>query len=244
MVSFLFDNLNAFTISFPPNIHHFKPPNTLSSTNKVLHSKQDNNDEAWDADTDYPDFDPDEDEDDLLLNFAENGLGIDIGKQMGSMTPEEIADIKAEASEALESAFDGQIKEIEIMKKKMAKDFEKSKRAMDFASELNAQRETEKLMNKIDAISDKFLSENEALRMGTKQAAAADLNMIGKGIEIGSWGVDDDGFAVTLEGGALIGGANSATPAMSYVNEEGEEVKLEAVKENKILIVIDENEVS
>ena len=210
--------------------------------------EEDDDDDSWDYDTNYPNFDKNNDNDNdddeqMLAKFAEKGLGIDIGKQMGSMTTEEIADLKAEATEAIDAIFADKLNEIEDMKAQMAKDFEKSKKIMDFASELNAKRESEKLMNKIDALSNQFLSQNEALRMGTKQAAAADADMVGKGLNVGSWGNDVFGNAVTT--GVTIGNINTgknAATVSTKTNDEGTSIAIPS--ENKILVIIDEKEVS
>lgn len=238
-------NVNTnVNLVFTKEFYKFSPL-SIPRNNCNVHQVSKGDDDSWDSDTDYPSFNPDDekDGDEFPMDFSKGGLGIDIGKRMGPMSPEDIAELKAEATEAIDSTFASRLEEIEKLRQKMAEDFEKSKKAMDFASELNAQRESEKLMGKIDAISNKFLSENKELRMGTKLAAQADKLMEGKGLDVGSWGKDEGGNAVTT--GILIGAASTVDTSMTNTDkkEGGDESSTaNTTKESKIFAVIDDSQ--
>lgn len=209
------------------------------------------------------DFDIDEDDDDEkiyneeeyfpLADIGATGLGINIADAMGPMTPEEIADLKAEATEIIDKAFDSRLQELEKLKTRMDREIEKDKKMKDFESEQNAVRETEKLMSKIDRISENFLKENEALRMSTKAAARADKNMGGKGLDVGSWGEDASGNEVTtgfrlgaMNAAAAASARNSKSTGISFNNDdfgmENTSVEVNSPSGNKILVMVDSSQ--
>jgi len=170
--------------SFVPHATHqlaFLPTAAATATATATATTLSSKDETWDFDENYSD-----DDSSSSSSSPTPNLGINIGEQLEPLTEKQIAELKQEATESINAAFDGRLEEIEQMKEQVKDDFEKSKEAMRFASNLRAAEQTEKLMNKIDQLSGDFLSKNEELRMGTKMAARADGNMAGQGLEVGS----------------------------------------------------------
>ncbi len=219
---------------------------TFTSTLILKSSKND----SWDYDENYDD---DDDKKKNLSSFdGTPNLGINIGSQLDPLTPEQAQELKDEATETINAAFDARIDEITNLKKQVQKDFEKSRESMKYASDLRAAQQTDKLMNKIDQLSDDFLSKNEELRMGTKLAAQADRNMVGKGLEVGSWGkLSGSGMNVlTASSGGmsagLLGSVSAAQiDASSPSTESSIEVDTQVVgeEENRIMIICDEKQV-
>lgn len=171
-------------------------------------------------------------------------LGINIGSQLQPLSPEDVEQLRQEATEKINEAFAGRIEELENIKKDIKKDFEKSKVELRLESDRRAKDETEKLMRKIDKISTDFLDKNEALRSGTKLAARADKSMAGKGLEIGSWGQISGANVLTSSSSrmtvGILGSVDSATKA---TNSQSDETGKEANFENRILIICDSNQV-
>jgi len=207
---------------------------SLSSSSKDI--------DSWDSEEDYAEFNKNLDgpaDDDFELNFlSQKGkLGIDIGKEMGisKLSPEEAAELKREASEAIESAFSSQLQELDKLRQNMKKDFEDSRQAMNAASDLRASREAEQLLNKIDAMTGDFLRETKRSRDSTKLAATADHNMVGRGLEFGSWGTDDSGREVVTLGD---------TGSSFYIEESLDDIPAgDRASHSKILVVVDESKV-
>jgi len=205
--------------------------------------------EQWDFDEDYSD-DDDADKKDSNESFGSApNLGINIGAQLEPLTPEQAAELIDEATESINTAFDERIGEIADLKSQVAKDFEKSKDAMRVASELRAAEQTDKLMSKIDRISNDFLDKNEELRMGTKMAAKADRAMSGSGLEIGSWGKLGGMNVLTAAAGGmgvsggLLGSVGAANIAAA-TTESSIEVDTQVVgeDENRIMIICDDKD--
>jgi len=232
--------------SFVPHATHqlaFLPTAASTATATTLSSK----DETWDYDENYSD----DDSSSSSSSSPTPNLGINIGEQLEPLTEKQIAELKQEATESINAAFDGRLEEIEQMKEQVKDDFEKSKEAMRFASNLRAAEQTEKLMNKIDQLSGDFLSKNEELRMGTKMAARADGNMAGQGLEVGSWGKVGGMNVFTSPGDGLLGsvsangigigvrGVDGGTTESSI--EVDTQVKGEE-QENRIMIVCDDKD--
>lgn len=203
---------------------------------------------SWDDDTEYPSFEEGSDD------FGEKKLGVNFGEMIGPLSPEELSEIKEEVRKNIDDKFDEKLGEISKLKEQMAKDFEESKKTMEFASELNFKREGEKLMNKIDAMSDKFLKESEEMRTSTKMAAMADRAMenSGQGIELGSWGLDQDGNMVTtgITFGSIASNSINSKPTIVYDDFNDSPIEDSVVEDvavsppqTKILAVIDEGEV-
>jgi len=181
---------------------------------------------------------PDNDEEDDLLSISEN-LGIDIGKEM-NLSEEDKELIKREGTELIEGAFEEGLKELETMRSRMKKDFEKNKETMRVASELRAQYETEKLMERLEKKTNDFLDKTRIDREGTKLAAEADRNMEGKGIELGSWGNDEMGNTVAT---GFQSSSKSLSASGKATEEDGEwgEV-ISSSRENKVLFIADEKQ--
>jgi hypothetical protein len=151
-------------------------------------------DDSWDSEEDYVEFNkrmgdgPPEDDVEWTNFLGPDGkLGIDIGKELMNLTREEADELKREGTEIIEQAFASKLKEMERLQDDLRKDFEESKMDMIDASNTRASLETERLMNKIDKLTENFLKESEQSRTSTKLAAAADQNMAGRGLEFGSW---------------------------------------------------------
>lgn len=194
-------------------------PNAERITRMFLSS-----DESWDDDVDYESEFPEEELADRSpdpalswntpkLNDDTPKLGIDIGKMLDPLTEREAAEIKAAATEVINDAIAGGIDDIEKLRAKMKKEVEKKRATMAFASELNAQRESERLLSKIDALTDNFLSSTDSTRSSTKLAATADRAMKGKALEMGTWGdVGDAAVALTSLPGkfSLLGSVATA----------------------------------
>jgi hypothetical protein len=104
-----------------------------------------------------------------------------------NLTKEEASDLRREGTEIIERAFASKFKEMERLQESLRKDFEASKMDLIDASNARASFETERLMNKIDTLTDNFFKNSEQSRKSTKLAALADQNMAGRGLEFGSW---------------------------------------------------------
>ena len=203
-------------------------------------------DEAWDSPEDYQDTSGGGGG-----ISSKSSLGIDIGSQLNPLTESQAADIKEEATDTINSAFDDRIQEIERMKVDMRRDFDKSREAMKFASELRAKEATSNLLNKIDKMSDEFLESNSELRSSTKMAARADASMNGQGLEIGSWGNVGGMDVLTASGGGSMGsgllgsiGAANLNKVKSDLDQEMDGVVTDTASEKRILLVCDEGQVS
>ena len=226
---------------------------------RLAASKEDGDDsedpDAWDSPEDYADFGKDTSNNNKKSTGlgGQPSLGIDIGGQLNPLTDEEAAELRAEGAKAIEDAFASRLDEIEDLKATVRKDFERSREALSAASDLRAREETEKLMGKIDRLSNDFLASNEELRMGTKAAADADARMgrKGEGLEVGSWGVDSFGRVVVTSsssaagGSGLIGGfaaglEKAARDAAKSSDEDGTSAPPAA--ENKVLILSDDGQ--
>ena len=193
----------------------------------------------------------DEDLFDLLSsNEASSGkgtpkLGIDLGSMLEPLSEQEAAELKAAATEVINDAIAQGIDEIDIVRNKMKREFEKKRKTMAARSEANTKREAAKLLNRIDALTDAFLESTEATRSSTKLAAAADASMEGRGLDVGAWGMIE-GAAVTT--GSLIGSVAKAqqdatkTKTVSTYGEKKEEPSLSKPQENRILIIADESQ--
>ena len=207
-------------------------------------------DEAWDSPEDYND---DNSSSSSSSSSRQPSLGINL--DLEPLTAEQAAELKKEAAQKINDAFDGRIDQLANLKQSVSDDFEKSKQSLQYASELRAQEETSKLMNKIDSMSDAFLKNNEELRMGTKMSARADRDSMGKGLEVGSWGRIggmDVGMGMGMESlnngllgsvGSVISTTNAGdVSAATSIMGEGQEVVVEEV-ENRILVICDDKQV-
>ena len=169
-------------------------------------------------------FDDDLFQDDKDINRK---LGIDIGKMLNPLTPEEAEALRAEASELISDKIAQGVDEIQALRGQLQKDLEKQQQERIEKSERNAQQASKKLLNKIDKLTDDFLSSTKETRESTKRAAAADAAMQGEGIEFGSWG--------TL-GGASVG-------LLGSVGSVGESIEEEVPTESRVFILADTSQV-
>ncbi len=151
-------------------------------------------DDSWDSEEDYEEFNRQmeggaSEEGGVEWDFLgpDKKLGIDIGKELMNLTKEEASDLRREGTEIIERAFASKFKEMERLQESLRKDFEASKMDLIDASNARASSETERLMNKIDTLTDNFFKNSEQSRKSTKLAALADQNMAGRGLEFGSW---------------------------------------------------------
>jgi hypothetical protein len=236
---------------------------TCSSQSVLDLSKNDNNDkdddndndnDAWDVNVDYekewPQAESPPDPSsawDALPNMPKspNVLGIDVSLE--PLTQEQAKEIKEEAKEIINSRIDEGIQDIETLRKKMSKDLDQSRKIMQMASELRANKKSEELMNKIDAMTNKFLDSTKETRASTKMAAAASRAMEGtnQGIEMGTWGTLGGRTVVASSGTTLLGSVENAkqsTRGDSQSNGSTEETV--ATAENRIVMIADTKQVS
>ena len=258
LASFFCFVTDAFQVS-----RHTSPRSLIIGNNYArnlrLAAKEDNDSDgdddpdAWDSPEDYADFGKDDSDDKKNSIGSQPNLGINIGAQLNPLTEEDAEALRAEGARAIEDAFSSRLDEIEDLKATVRRDFERSREALGAASDLRAREETDKLMGKIDRLSNDFLASNEALRMGTKAAADADARMgrKGEGLEVGSWGVDSFGRVVVTSGASAAGGSGllggvgagleKAARESAASADEDAAVSV-AATENKVLILSDDGQ--
>jgi hypothetical protein len=174
-------------------------------------------DKIPDFNNDEDDDDDDDDDDDVKL--LSKPLGLNIGSMMDPLTPQQAAELRAEAQQEINKAFQGRLEDILQLKQQLQQDFENSQKASQEASQQRAQEETQRLLEKIDAMSQNFLKDNQQERNELKLAARADQQMEGKGVELGSWG-QIRGMDVVMKlsdtsQGTLLGSVGLATQSSS-----------------------------
>lgn len=191
------------------------------------------------AQNDNYDDEDDDDDEDGLENLLGKKLGINIGAQLPALSPEEIEDIRMQAQATLDKAIDGRLADIEKLREQMEQDLAQSRKRMNTASQLNVQYEKQNLMEKIDRLSDEFLSANADFREGTKKAAAADqlAASSGRGVDWGSWGTVG-GMDVVLgpREGILLGSVAAARKRATL----GDDDQPLVATDNRMLVVVDE----
>lgn len=181
-------------------------------------------------------------------------LGIDIGKMLEPLTPEQAEQLRAEASELISDKVAQGVDDIEALRKQLKKDVERASQERLLKSEKQAQKASDALLNKIDRMTNDFMSQSESMRKSTKLAAAADKASEGKSVELGSWG-NIGGATVSTGVSSLLGSVassvreesmSSATTTTSGAQEsaaESEAATAVAPKENRILIIADPSQV-
>lgn len=156
---------------------------------------------------------------DFLGNDATELLGIDL--ELEPLSEAEANKLRNDARQIVEDAINAGVEDIESLKAKMKRELDASRRAMSLASELEAKRQTDRLLSKIDSMTGDFLKATESTRKSTKMAAAASRAMEGtngskaRGLEVGTWGVlggrtvvaDDDR---ARSGSGLLGSIGNA----------------------------------
>jgi hypothetical protein len=198
-------------------------------------------DESWDSDEDYKFFEneldgediPDLEDFELNLTPADFNLGTGTGTGM-KLSEEEIADIKVEATEAINQVFDARLEDIENIRENFKQDALRSKAEMTAASEQRAQEAKRKLVQKIDG----FLSATEVSRAATKEASSADQNMAARGLDFGSWGQNEAGLEVVTT--ASGGGEQSADP---NAGSSSSSPSSSTTSTSRVVIVVDESKV-
>ena len=171
-------------------------------------------------------------------------LGIDLGPMLDPLTEQEAAELKAAATEIINESVAEGLDEIEKLRERMKREFERKKVAMAAASERNTARESAKLMSKIDALTDTFLENTELSRKATKLAAAADQAMEGRGVDLGAWG---NLGGATVATGTLLGSvenaqqqvAKSTTVSGKSTDESTGMVETVQQQSNRIIVLAD-----
>lgn len=252
----------------PPNYFISTYPSRLydSSTKS---GGDDNDDEAWDANVDYdaewPQGSSNKDGSsstssssassvpdpstawDALPNMPADlnaeKLGIDL--QLEPLTPEQAEQLQADASQVISDAIDAGIQDIERLRTRMNREIESSKRAMQLASDLEARQQQEQLMNKIDKLTNNFLSSNEQDRKSTQLAAAANRAMEGseRGLEMGTWGVLNGRTVIAGETSSLLGSVVSAVNKQDRQKQSNNEEAVVIQQQNRILVIADSKQV-
>jgi hypothetical protein len=201
---------------------------------------------------------------DFMGSDATELLGINLSLE--PLSAKEADKLRDDARKIVEEAIDAGINDIEALKKKMKRELDASRQAVSLASDLEAKRQSDILMSKIDGLTGNFLKSTEKTRTSTKMAAAASRAMEGtaatgmkaKGLEVGTWGVlggrtvvaDDD--RANSRGGGLLGSMGNAVRETDLANSNieyndfndfggstAQEETFVEVKENRILIVAD-----
>eukprot|EP00550_Attheya_septentrionalis_P001798 CAMPEP_0198282938 /NCGR_PEP_ID=MMETSP1449-20131203/2638_1 /TAXON_ID=420275 /ORGANISM="Attheya septentrionalis, Strain CCMP2084" /LENGTH=726 /DNA_ID=CAMNT_0043979357 /DNA_START=105 /DNA_END=2285 /DNA_ORIENTATION=+ len=177
-----------------PTVAWAKPPN----------EEEENDDDDDDDDEDMlgTDFDETKGVGDLpsLKNLGrpreQVNVKLGINLELNPMSPEDAADLKAEATELINDAFAERLDEIAKLRQRFSREADRSAKAAGLNSELRAEKASRELQTKVDRLAGDFLSATQSTRASTKLAAQADRNNIknSRGLEIGSWGrlTDDD----------------------------------------------------
>ena len=169
---------------------------------------------------------------DFLGSDANELLGIDLSLE--PLSAKEADRLRDDARKIVEEAIDAGVNDIEALKKKMKRELDASRQAMSLASDLEAKRQSELLMSKIDGLTGNFLKATETTRTSTKMAAAASRAMEGtaatgnkaRGLEVGTWGVlggktvvaDDE--RANSRGSGLLGSVGNAVRETDRANSQ------------------------
>lgn len=246
------------------------PSRLFASSSSKLDGGDDN--EAWDANVDYDAEWPQGNNNDgssssssssvpdpstawdalpnMPADLNAERLGIDL--QLEPLTPEQAEQLQEDASRVISDAIDAGIQDIERLRTRMNREIESSKRAMQLASDLEAKQQQEQLMNKIDNLTNDFLSSNEQDRKSTQLAAAANRAMegSGRGLEMETWGVLNGRTVIAGEtagaSSSLLGSVVSAVQKQGRQQQSSSE-NVEAVaqqqQQNRILVIADTKQV-
>ena len=245
---------SSFISSRGGNTRRRRASESFSSCINELRSRLPDDDD--DVYIDEDDDDDDEEEDGLdALAGKKLGINIDL-----SLSPEEIADIKAEAQTYLDAAVDSRLADIEELRTELQDELAESRSRMETAAKLNVQFEKQNLMEKIDRLSNDFLNKDADFRVSTKRIADADKASTGRGVDWGSWGNLGDGEVVVS--GASDEGAGGQSKLLGSVDAarrrgqlladaaDGEDEIDESVSaiaaaaaENRVLVLVDDKKV-
>ena len=247
-----------------PKWSHLQPPRSSF----VLKSKK-NQDKEEDDNKDLEELLENVDQigDVMLLNFVAKvdatptsdntpKLGIDIGSQLQPLTDAQAADLKAAAREVINDGIAEGIDEIAKLRTAMNAAIAKQRRQNALRSDRQLQQESEKLLKKIDRMTESFLDETRSVRDETKLVARADASLAGRGTELGVWGVLEGAAVVTTTKGVLLGSVEAAVAnverqeklsraaEMSDLKSSFEEdVEVPQVNSNRVVIVADTKQV-
>ncbi|CAB9516544.1 expressed unknown protein [Seminavis robusta] len=180
-------------------------------------------------------------------------LGINIGSQLQPLSDQEAAELKAAAMEVINDGVAEGIDEIEKLRGQMSDFMEKKKKQMELASELQLQKESDKLLNKIDKMTDDFLTKTAATREETKLINKADKSREGKGVELGVWGTIGGAAVVTTgsDNVGLLGSVDAAKLAAEKQAKQERDAQLSdlktpskqeqavAVNSNRVIVIAD-----
>ena len=193
-------------------------------------------------------------------------LGINIGSQLQPLTDQQAAELKAAAMEVINDGIAEGIDEIAKLRKDLNQAIDKQRAQNELKSELQLQKESSRLMKKIDQMTGSFLDETRAAREETKLVAKADASTEGRGTELGVWGMIG-GAAVVTKGTkhiGLLGSVEAAVQAAarqakkerdsqmsdlktsfgSSSSAEEEETATYQVNSNRVVIIADTSQVS
>jgi len=177
-----------------------------------------------------------------IFNDGKLGINLDIEP----MTKEEVEELRNDAKKMIEEKFEATFREMDEMREQAKEDLAKAKESREFASKLEAQVQSQELMNKIDKLTGKFMDVTEDSRKSTKLAAAADKATAksGEGVEMGTWGVlgdrdvlTDAGFLGSVESIAKLG-SSTADGISSTSTTSPVEVSTQ-VTTNRVLVIAD-----
>ncbi|KAL3936018.1 MAG: hypothetical protein SGBAC_008573 [Bacillariaceae sp.] len=220
-----------------------------SSTARFAAADDDDDDEGDDEDDDFSpetnmleNFEASSKKEENIFNDGKLGINLNIDP----MTKKEAEELRKEAKEMIEEKFEATLKDIEGMREKAKEEIAKNKETREFASQLEAQVQSQELMSKIDKLTGNFLDSTSDARKSTKLAAAADkaTAQSGKGVEMGTWGVlgdrdvsTDAGFVGSVDstkfGSATSGTTDSISTSTSPLEGSTQ------VTTNRILVVAD-----
>jgi hypothetical protein len=144
----------------------------------------------------------------------ERTLGIDIGAMLDPLSEQEAAEMKAAATEIINDAVAAGLDDMDRLRNTMQQELAQARETSLRASERAAAAASQQLLNKIDTLTNSFLSTTASSRTSTKLAAAADQAAAAneQGVEMGSWGVLAGGAAVSLLGSVSSSSAATTNP--------------------------------
>jgi hypothetical protein len=238
---------------------------TTSRTRIYVNNQADFEDDTWDANVDYeaewsqgrgtesssslpdpssawnavPNMPAD-------LDAEKLGIALDLEP----WTQEQAQKLRQDASQVINDAIDTGIQDIERLRSKMNREIEASKRAMQLASDLEARRQQERLLSKIDKLTNNFLQSNEQERKSTQIAAAANRAMegTGQGLEMGTWGVFDGRTVMAGETStgmsSLLGSVVNAVQKQSQQHQQQPDGHKHVTQRNRILLIADTQKVT
>ena len=135
--------------------------------------------------------DEDDEEEDGLSALANKSLGISLSAYLPDLSsPDNLSTLQSEAKTLVNSAFDARLSELSELQSTLDQEAQRGNERRTETSQLNAIYENQKLMERIDALTNTFLEKNQEEREGTIRAANADERMgrSGMGVNWGSWG--------------------------------------------------------